>query len=72
MARFAITAVNDTQNSVDTEVFEGSSAEEAAFRAGFSMGAYWVLMIPPETQGFIGDVSIEEAGGQVSVTVVVV
>ena len=69
MAKFEITVEHMDLDTTDTEVFEGASSEEAAFRAGFSLGAYWALMIPTNAQFMVGDASIEDAAAQKIVTV---
>jgi len=69
MSRFSITVQDASLGSSDTEVFEGRTAEEAAFRAGFSMGAYFAFMIPAEFQDSVGDLAIEAEGSKKDVTV---
>jgi len=59
MSRFEINVVDPKLGSDDTEIFEASNEVEAAFRAGFSMGAYFALMIPPMLQDEVGDPIIE-------------
>lgn len=69
MSKYSINVQDIELGSDDTEIFEGSTPEEAAFRAGFSMGAYFVLMIPPAVQEFIGDEVLDAQALKKNVTV---
>lgn len=62
MSKFQIDVQDIVLGSYDAELFEGDTAEEAAFRAGFSMGAYYAFMIPPLLHPLIGDDEIDEQG----------
>lgn len=72
MTKYSINVKDIELGSDDTEIFEGSTPEEAAFRAGFSMGAYFAFMIPPTVQPFVGDSMIEEQGSLKNVIVTAV
>lgn len=62
MSKYQINVKDIDLGSDDTEIFEGSTPEEAAFRAGFSMGAYFAFQIPPTMQPFVGDAMIDAQG----------
>lgn len=72
MTKYQINVKDSELGSDDTEIFEGSTPEEAAFRAGFSMGAYFAFAIPTTMQPFVGDSMIEEQGNLKNVIVTAV
>jgi hypothetical protein len=60
MSKYEVSVHLTPTGDTDHEVFEAPSELDAAFRAGFSLGAYTILGLPAARQDMVGDPQIDK------------